>query len=765
MKSENQSLLLYLRRDESGAVIVLVALMIVALIGLSALAIDIGNLAYAQRRLQAVTDMAALAGAEVINCGNCATNSAIITATTYSGAAGSKNAQPGLTMTVAAGYPKLECLTSTSISCTGSSAPNPDANAIMVQEQAQVPFLLGQVFGFGTVTLTATSLANKGGALPPMHIMIVLDNTGSMNSQDGTGANCGNISNPTRVQCALAGIQTLLAELWPSQDEVGLIVFPPVNSSTASNDANCSSSKTITPEPYSSYPTSSVYQIVALTSNYKASNTSGTLVSPGSTSSLVNATCQSGSSIDANGVTSNCGSCQGNKVQGGEGTYLAGAITAAQSTLATNTVSGVQNVIIVLSDGGAGNAGNLWSSTTNQATLAGGTTLTMAATVPSDVIPGTSVADNTTSSAIPSGTQVVSTSGSTVTLSAVVTAAATATTSAATAPGNTTLKFASVPSAVTTGMAANDQTNSSAIASCTTVVSTTSTTVTLSNAVVGTAVATDIASAPTLAPGTTLTFASLPANITTGMGVTDTTNGSAIPSGTTIVSFNGTTVTISNSVGRTVTGNASGTTNKSTKLTFSSLTGTPQTGMTVTGSGVPANTTVTSVSGTTVIISQQASVANGTTITFSGNNVATGDTITFSKDVASGDSISFGGVGCGDTIAFGSNNQCHEAITAAQDAANASTWVYSIAYGSYTQLSPNSNSCSDIETPAISSCTTMQDIANSPGVIPDLSKFYSDPMNVSPACTSPDNPNTTDITAIFSNLGFGYTSLLPNNTN
>src|ERR1700685_2240268 len=94
MKSENESLLLRLRRDESGAVIVLVAMMIVALIGLSALAVDIGNLAYAQRRLHAVTDMAALAGAEVINCGtgNCATNSAITSATTYSGTAGSKNA-------------------------------------------------------------------------------------------------------------------------------------------------------------------------------------------------------------------------------------------------------------------------------------------------------------------------------------------------------------------------------------------------------------------------------------------------------------------------------------------------------------------------------------------------------------------------------------------------------------------------------------------------------------------------------------------------
>ena len=428
-------------------------------------------------------------------------------------------------------------------------------------------------------------------------------------------------------------------------------------------------------------------------------------------------------------------------------------------------MSGVQNVIIVLSDGGAGNAGNLWSSTTNQATLAGGTTLTMAATVPSDVIPGTSVADNTTSSAIPSGTQVVSTSGNTSNALGRRDRRRHCHHQRGDGARHTTLKFASVPSAVTTGMAANGSNQL------------------LRNRVMHDGCVHDLDHRDAFErsrrtrsrhghcqrshPGSWHHFdlRVVAGKHNTRMGVTDTTNGSAIPSGTTIVSFNGTTVTISKTVGRTVTGNASGTTNKSTKLTFSSLTGTPQTGMTVTGSGVPANTTVTSVSGTTVIISQQASVANGTTITFSGNNVATGDTITFSKDVASGDSISFGGVGCGHTIAFGSNNQCHEAITAAQDAANASTWVYSIAYGSYTQLSPNSNSCSDIETPAISSCRTMQDIADSPGVIPDPSKFYSDPMNVSPACTSPDNPNTTDITAIFSNLGFGYTSLLPNNTN
>jgi hypothetical protein len=765
MKLRIASLFGRLRRDQDGAIIVMVAMTIAALIGFGAMALDVGYLAYSQRRLQAVTDMAALAGAEVINCGNCATNSAITTATTYSGTTGSKNAQPDLTITMASGYPQLKCLTSTSTVCTGASAPNPNANAIMVEEQAQVPFFLGRIFGYGTVTLTATSLASKGGALPPMHIMIVLDNTLSMNDQDGTGANCGNISNPTRIECALAGVQTLLAELWPSQDEVGLIVFPPVNSSTASNDTNCSSTAKITPEPYSTYPTSSTYVIAGLTSSYKASNTSGTLTAPGATSSLVNATCQAGSTVDDNGVTGTCGSCQGNKVVGMEGTYLAGAITAAQATLAANSVTGVQNVIIVLSDGGAGNAANLWSSTTNQATAAGGTTLTLAATVPADVIPGTSVSDNTTSSAIPSGTQVISTSGTTVTLSAAVTSAATAATNAATPPSSTTLHFAAVPSAVAKGMAVIDQTNPSAIAACTTVSAFTTTTVTLSNAVVGTAVATDTTNAATTAGLTTLNFAAVPSNIAVGMGVTDSTTTSAITSGTTVVSFTATTVTISNKVGISGSGTTTTTTKTSTTLSFGSLSGTVATGMTVTGTGIPANTTVTKVSGTTVTISQSASVNSGTAITFTADNVAKGDTITFSSDVESGDSIVFGGVGCGDTISFGTNNQCHEAITAAQDAAAAGTWVYSIAYGSYTQLSPNSNSCSDTETPAISSCTTMQDIANSPGVIPDLSKFYSDPMNVSPACTSPDNPNATDITTIFSNLGFQYTSLLPSNTN
>jgi Putative Flp pilus-assembly TadE/G-like len=562
MRPENPSLMLRLRRDESGAVIVLVAGMIAGLIGLAALAIDVGNLAYAQRRLQAVTDLSALAGAEVIST----TSSAITVATTYSGVAGERNAQRGLTITMVAGYPQLKCLTTISTTCTSTTATNADANAIVVEEQAQVPFLLGHVFGFGTVTLTATSVATKGaGGPPPMHIMIVLDNTASMNDKDTTAETCGGITDPTRVQCALAGVQSFLTELWPTQDEVGLIVFPPVTSSTYLNDESCSSSPGIKPASYGSYtgPTgSSRYQIVQLSSDYKSSNTSETLTSAGSTSKLVNATCQAGMSVGDNGVTGSCGTCQGDKVQGGEGTYLAGAITEAQAALAASSVSGVQNVIVVLSDGGAGNASTLWQGSTSAQTLTGGTTLTFASgTVPTAVVPGTAV------------------------------------------------------------------------------------------------------------------------------------NYECI-----------------------ITGSKNCTSN------------------------IPAGTSVLSVDTTNSIVT-----------------LSTGVTGT----VLGGTSINFGGM-----------NQCNEAILAAQDAANAGTWVYSIAYQSYIEPSPNSNSCSDTETAPIknvSSCTTMQYIANSPGHIPDASKFYSDPMGLTGKdgpCLSSANPDTTDITSIFENIGsrVPFAALLPQNT-
>jgi TPR repeat protein len=51
------------------------------------------------------------------------------------------------------------------------------------------------------------------------------------------------------------------------------------------------------------------------------------------------------------------------------------------------------------------------------------------------------------------------------------------------------------------------------------------------------------------------------------------------------------------------------------------------------------------------------------------------------------------------------------AVTTAKNAAKAGTWVYSIAYGSSTNASPNSNSCSDREYAPIPKCLRVHDDA------------------------------------------------------
>jgi Putative Flp pilus-assembly TadE/G-like len=114
----------------------------------------------------------------------------------------------------------------------------------------------------------------------------------------------------------------------------------------------------------------------------------------------------------------------------------------------------------------------------------------------------------------------------------------------------------------------------------------------------------------------------------------------------------------------------------------------------------------------------------------------------------------------GDASGAGTSNGCHLAITAAQNAAKAGTWVYSIAFNS-----PNSG-C-NLDSPSISACSTMSQIANMPGATAgtyfnDLTKFYSD--NAS-GCTSTRNPSITSINSIFQSIGNSLSTsrLLPNN--
>jgi hypothetical protein len=84
------------------------------------------------------------------------------------------------------------------------------------------------------------------------------------------------------------------------------------------------------------------------------------------------------------------------------------------------------------------------------------------------------------------------------------------------------------------------------------------------------------------------------------------------------------------------------------------------------------------------------------------------------------------------------NNQCAQAVIAAQYASNAGTKVFSVAYGGTT----NTSDCST-DNPTTTPCKTMQNMAS------DTGKFYSDTCaNAMPADT---------IEEIFTNIGESFT--------
>jgi hypothetical protein len=101
-------------------------------------------------------------------------------------------------------------------------------------------------------------------------------------------------------------------------------------------------------------------------------------------------------------------------------------------------------------------------------------------------------------------------------------------------------------------------------------------------------------------------------------------------------------------------------------------------------------------------------------------------------------------------------NECHEGITAAQAAATAGTWVYSIFYSSGSTLTtPTPTSCSTDTSNPISACSTMQQIASDP------TKFFADTAGTS-TCTSAAH-SITNLNQIFAYIATDASSarLLP----
>jgi hypothetical protein len=321
--------------DRRAVTAITITLLMPVLIGLAGFTVDVGHLALVQKELQASTDAAALAGGY-----NIPVNSAVSTANSYSGGHGDKNVLGGgVTASMITGYPVLKCLTTTGVNCVGTELSG-GANAIQVKEQATVPTWFAQILGVSSYTLTATSTASaRGGIGQSLNVMIILDTTQSMSSNKDTA--CGLGSNSTRLQCAEAGVQTLLQGLNPNLDYVGLMVFPGLQStSEASQASTCGGSEGAS--DLQQYGNTPVYTIASLNNNFKSSSTATTL-NTGST--IAKAIGQGGSSCNS-----------GVSAPGGEGTYFAEPFVQAQAALTALSSTQnppAQNIIIFLSDGGA----------------------------------------------------------------------------------------------------------------------------------------------------------------------------------------------------------------------------------------------------------------------------------------------------------------------------------------------------------------------------------------------------------------------------
>jgi hypothetical protein len=413
MKQSNESpvrnnacILQRLRDGHPGQSIVIIMVALAGILGVTALVFDVGRVYYGYQQLRAQTQAAALAGGSVMSNDGETASEVETTATDYSGNTGDANASSSNLLTNITVTATPVCLTSAAATAEGvptCSTYSLADNALRVTETATVATTFAAVLGFPTWHLSYTALASaKGGFNGPYNVAIIVDTTASMNTADG-GTNCSG----SRISCALEGVQTLLGTLSPcpggltscggtsttsvsvpapstgeetatnvstttttnAVDEVALFTFPGlaadgVDIGNVADDTSCPSSN----PPITSYnalflntsctgsktPVSCctsrgegtcnstaiypVYQIVPFSSDYRTSDSATSL---NASSTLV--------------IASGGGSCKGVAAPGGEGTFYAGAIAAAQSALTTAAANrpNTKNVMILISDGDA----------------------------------------------------------------------------------------------------------------------------------------------------------------------------------------------------------------------------------------------------------------------------------------------------------------------------------------------------------------------------------------------------------------------------
>jgi hypothetical protein len=308
-------------RRERAQILPLIALSLVALLGIAAFAIDVGFAYYGKRQLQSATDAAALAGAQDLP--NAAT--AITTATSYAAA----NTPSNLSFNFS--Y-QVSC-TNTAVVATGcTAAVNPNQLTVSATGQTQTWF--ARIFGINHFDLTAHANACSPCSSTPVDIVIAIDRTGSMCTPTDSAGNCIDLDN------AKDGVRTMLGILNPPAAEVGMVAFPPVQSTGTSACA----------APYNSLGGNGYDGYDSATRGYVTDTISGAY----KTGNVLDPT----SGLYLHTVDGPANSC----IEAGGNTSYSEALRQAQNELLTNGRPNVPNYIVFLTDGEA-NIGSVYGAT------------------------------------------------------------------------------------------------------------------------------------------------------------------------------------------------------------------------------------------------------------------------------------------------------------------------------------------------------------------------------------------------------------------
>ncbi len=310
-------------RGQRGQILPLVVMALVALLGIAAFAIDVGYAYYAKRQLQSATDAAALAGAQDLPNGT----TALATAASYASANTPANLS-GLTFTY-----QVKC-TNTAVIATGcNAAVNP--NQLTVTGSASTNTWFAKIFGITHFDVAAHANACSPCASTPVDIVLAVDRTGSMCSPTGPGGTCTDLNN------AKDGIRTLLGMMNPPAAEIGMLDFPPVQT-TATNP--CSA-------PYNSLGGNGYDGYDAATRGYLTDTISGNY----KTGTALNTS----SGLYLHTVDGASGAC----IEAGGNTSYSEALRQAKAELDAHGRPNVPDYIIFLTDGEA-NIGSVYGPNT-----------------------------------------------------------------------------------------------------------------------------------------------------------------------------------------------------------------------------------------------------------------------------------------------------------------------------------------------------------------------------------------------------------------